>query len=208
MKFWLILAAVLVSGCGLVGKRPVIKAGNASVVGLPDGTGTTLSQGETKSGVIIPANTPVEIVRHEAVPATPTTPFRPAREEIRFIPTFDTKLESVSTQLSANSGAVDTTVALRRIDVAERRWLLFTAIGCAILGFVGRIYFPAWPAIPNGLLLAAAAAGLAWKLSDIPAWLWAAVIGVALLLVLGYKRREKDELVEKTAVQKENPLQS
>ena len=187
------LLILIFNGCAWVGSRPKIKGEGASVIGVQDGTGAKLDQGETKSGVIIPAGTPTEIIRHEAVPATDTTPFQPAREEIRFVPKFNTELKSISTRLSANSGGVDTTVALRRIDVAENRILLFVSIGAALAaGFFVYIKYPT-PAMLAGVT--SIVFFLAWKLADLPPWFWVIGVGTgvgAVVLWRGHERGEKD----------------
>jgi len=190
----LILAVLLVvylSGCKTVGR---IRDGKTLITGVADaGKPATLATGESKQEVIIPAATPVSVTKIEAVPATDTTPFQPAREVFSFTPPKETRWQAVSSTLRADTGTVDTSVAKHRIDVAERRWLLWTAIACGIGGLVLKSMLPAWPGLSNGLLLAALLAAVAWKLADVPAWLWLVAIGVVVFIALGYKRAELDK---------------
>lgn len=170
--------------------RGTIRSGETRVVGVPDaGKPATLESAQTKSGVTIPAKTPVEITRYEAVPATGEAPFQPAREEVRFVPTFDTRLDSVSTSLSANTGTVDTTVALKKIQAAENRYLLFAAIGAAALAA-----FFVYIQYPTPAMMAAGAAiifFLAWRLSDLPSWFYVVGVGAAVAGVVMWRAHER-----------------
>ncbi len=191
MKSILCALCLLLTACGSI---PRISFGNASVQGVKDaGKPATLSSGETRSGVAIPANTPVKITKIDAVPATDKAAFQPAREEVTFVPTFDTKLESVSTSMQANTGTVDQTVALRKIDAAENRYLLFAAIGAALAGgFFLYIKYPT-PAFICGAT--SVVFFLAWRLADLPSWFYligAMGLVAAVFLYLGHKRGEND----------------
>jgi hypothetical protein len=189
-----LLAMCLVTqGCASL-SRGKIKAGSTVVEGIPDaGKPATLATDETKSSIAIPAGTEVSVTKIESSPATASTPFIPARWVSVFTPTKDTRLEAVSATLRADTGTVDTSVAKHRIDAQERRWLLWCAMACGIGGIISRSMLPAWPAISNGLILAAVLSGLAWKLSEIPPWTWLIALGAAVLLVMGYKRAEWDK---------------
>lgn len=191
---------VAFSGCSMFAKRPSISGGGFSVVGPADaGKPATLDSGASVATLPLPAGSTLVMTKSEAtkaIPATDQTPAvaaQPAKEVVEVKLAGPTEWRKTESTVKADTGTVDTSVATHRIDVEERRWLLFAAIGCGIAGLICKASFPAWPSISNGLLMAAVAAGAAWKLSDIPAWLWAVVIGVSVLLVMGYKRREKDE---------------
>lgn len=194
--FYACLVLVL-SGCALFKGR--IKAGGVTVNGVADGNGASLASDKSAAVLPLPAGSKLTVTKWEPVawqPATGTRPevkSQPAREVTEVTLSRDTQWRKDETKIVADTGTIDTTVAVRRLEIAERKWLLWAAIACAVGGLVVKASFPAWPSISNGLLLAAVAAGAAWKLSDIPAWTWLAVIGVAVLLVMGYKRREKDE---------------
>ncbi len=170
--------------------RGTIRSGDASVIGVPDaGKPATLESAQTKSGVTIPKDTPVSITRYEAVPATDKTPFQPAREEVRFVPTFDTRLESVSATMSANTGTVDTTVALKKVQVSARAPLLYAAFAAAALAaFFVYIQYPTPAMLAGG---AAVIFFLAWKLSELPEWVWALGLVSAVAGVVMWRAHER-----------------
>ena len=179
----LTLLPLLLGGC-TAGR---IKLGKASVVGVPDaGTPATLTSGEVRSGFRVPAKS--RLVRTR----TAATASAPASEVDTWVFSEPTAFEQVASSMMASTGTIDTSVRKHAIDAAERRWLLFAAIGCAIGGLVVRSLLPAWPALSNGLLIAAPLAFAAWKLAEVPWWLWMAVIVGVGLLALGYKRAEWD----------------
>lgn len=190
----LLLCPWLLGGCALIKGLPRIKVGQATVTAPADnGKPATLSQGETKTGIVIPQDTPVVLTKTEETPATETTAFVPAKWVYQFTPTKETRLEAVSSSVSANTGTIDTSVAMHKIDAAQRQWLLWAAIGCGVGGLVIRQLFPMWPGLSNGLLIGCPIAFAAWRFSEIPAWLF--VIGVVLcgLVAAGYKRAEWDK---------------
>ncbi len=191
--FWVIVALliVLLYGCKTVGR---IKSGGTIVAGVVDaGKAATLATGESKQSVAIPAETPVSVTRIEAVPATDKTPFEPAREVFSFTPAKETRWEAVSSTLRADTGTVDTSIAMKRIEAAETRYLLFASLGAAMAGglFV-YIKYPT-PALMCGA--ASVVFFLAWKLSDLPDWFY--VIGVVaavggIIMWKAHDRGEKD----------------
>lgn len=188
----LCLIALLFTGC--LGPRGSIKSAIATVVGVKDaGKPAVLASNETRSALAIPQGSKMTVIRTEPLLATQTAAAVPASEVTTFDFSKPTQFETSSVAISADTGTVDQSVALRRIDVAEKRWLLFVAIGCAIGGVILKSVMPQWPAISNGLLLAAPLAFAAWKIADIPSWIWAVVIGGGILLALGYKRAEWDK---------------
>lgn len=189
--FGYIVLLLVLPGCAHL---PRIAIGKDSVVGNRDaGKPATLSRNEATTTLGIPKETTVLVTETDAVPATPTTPYVPRKLTTEWTFSQPSSFESWRADTHADTGTIDTTVAKHRIDVAERRWLLFTAIACGIAGLLVRSLLPAWPSLSNGLFLAAICAGLSWKLSDIPSWLWAAIIGCVVVLILGYKRAEWDK---------------
>jgi hypothetical protein len=180
--------------CALLGcATPGAMIGKLRALAPKDaGTPATVEKRESSAKLEAPAGTQVRVERTEPVPATADTKFSPGRTLTEW--TFpDTAVFTFDTQQArASSGTVDTTVAKHRIDVAERRWLLWTAIACGLAGIVVRSLVPAWPALSNGLLAGAALAFASWKFSEIPAWLWLVALGVVAALALGYKRAEWD----------------
>lgn len=186
-----ILATLLVSSCGHV---PFIKKDDVLVRGPKDnGTPVTLDSREAKSTLTIPAGTKVTSTITDPVPATPSSPFLPGRTLTEWTFTTPATFDTSAISSAATTGTIDTSVAKHRIDVSERRWLLWTAIACGIAGLIVKSLLPQWPALSNGLLIAAPLAFAAWKLADVPSWLWFVAIAVVILLSLGYKRAEWDK---------------
>ena len=178
-------------GCGTA--LPKVKVKGATAQGPRDiGAPATVESGGTVTTLPVPAGSTVESV--PAVPASATSAGIPAA--VRVVLAGASELRSETHASKASSGSTDSTVAVKRIEVEsaaeERRWLLWAAIGCGVVGLVLKSMLPAWPALSNGLLVGAVAAGCAWKLAEVPAWLWLAVLAGAGLMVAGYKRAEWD----------------
>ena len=177
-------------GCKTVGR---IRSGGTVVTGVADaGKPASLDTGESKQAVAIPANSPVSVTKTEAVPATATTPFRPAMEVFSFTPAKDTRYEAVSSTLRADTGTVDTSIAAKRIEAQEARILLYASIAA----LVGAGVF-LWLKYPTPAMMCGAASVLffvCWRLADLPPWLWAvglvALAGAAFLW-LGHEKGEK-----------------
>lgn len=198
MRVVIIILCLLVSGC-TAGKGK-IRAGDATVTGIPNaGTPATLDTTNEGEVLDLPAGTELVVTAYEAQPAQAATPEAPAvaPEPARTVTQVHlpeaTQWKRTKATVQANTGTVDTSVAKHAADVAERRWLLWTAIACGIGGIVIRSMLPAWPSLSNGLLLGAVLAALAWKLAAVPAWTWLVALGVVGLLVAGYKRAEWDK---------------
>ena len=199
MKAALAVALCLcLMGCGLIPAR--IKAPGVSVQGVRDaGKPATLVTSDSGESVALPEGSRVTVTKVEAMPAKPATateaaqPAQPAKTITEIQPSGPTIWQKTETKVNADTGTVDTSIAQHRIDVAERRWLLWAAIGCGIAGIVIRSMIPAYPSLSNGLLIAAALAGASWKLADIPSWIWLVALGVFGALAAGYKRAELDK---------------
>lgn len=191
---------ILLSGCSLPGRRGSIKAGPVAVQGVANaGTPAMLATDEEGESIEIPAGSELlitETAAIEARPATSTAPAieaRPAVKETALVFPGTSHWRRNRATVRADTGTIDTTVAKHSLDIAERRWLLWAAIGCGVGGLVVRSMLPTWPSLSNGLLLAAVAAGVSWKLAEVPAWLWLGIIAVVALIIAGYKRREWDK---------------
>lgn len=179
------------AGCGLIPAR--IKAEGVTVQGVKDaGKPATLAKSEAGVAVALPEGSKVVVTKYEALPATDKAPAQPAKEVTEIQPSGPTEYHKTESKTDASTGTVDTSVATHKIDVAERRWLLWAAIACGIGGLVVRSLVPAWPSLSNGLLMGAALAFAAWKLAEIPQWIWLLAIGICAALALGYKRAELD----------------
>lgn len=191
-----IFAACLLGGCS---RSPRIRSGEVSVMGTKDaGKPATLDTSSEGEVLEIPAGSEVTVTEYEAVAAKPATNDTPAVEAEPAKKVTEVKLSGTSNwrrnkaTVKADTGTVDTTVAKHRIDAQERRWLLWAAIGCGLAGLVVRSMLPAWPALSNGLLIASPVAFAAWKLAEVPPWLWGVVVSGVVLMALGYKRAEWD----------------
>jgi hypothetical protein len=183
----------ILGGCAMFKGQPRIKVGSTVITPPADaGKPATLATDETRTGIVIPKDTPVILTKVEASPATDKTLFVPAKWVYQFTPTQETRLEAVSATLAANTGTVDTTVALRRVEAAEARVWLYASLAAA----VGAGVF-LWLKYPTPALICGGASGiflLVWKISDLPSWFWAvgaaALVG-AVALFLGHERGEK-----------------
>lgn len=148
--------------------------------------------GSEKSSTVtdIPAGTIKRVTETEASPSSP------AKKETVYEFTKESKeveTESKQTATISNERAPDQTVALAEVEAAERRWLLFAAIGAGVLGIVLKSMMPAWPGISNGLLVGAAIAGVAWKVSALPAWIWLIPVAWMIAQAMGYGRADADK---------------
>lgn len=179
---------VFLSGCSSVPRLKVRARGEEfNVVGNRDaGTPASAKSGGSVTTLPLAAGSKVTWTSAPNVEAGVVSVELSAPSEFR--------VESHASE--ASTGTIDTTVAKHRIDTeaatAERKPLLWVAIGCGVLGVILRVVVKEWPAWGNGFMLAGAVAGLAWKVAEIPWWAFLAVILGVLLLVLGYKRKEWD----------------
>lgn len=196
----LLLLTPALTGCQLLKTAGFIRSGKTTVQAVRDaGTPAVLNTSTAGESVILPVGTKISTTETERLPARPATAEEAAKPELPATKVTvvelskDTEWKRTEATVQANTGAVDTSVALHRIDVASRIWLLWVAIGCGIAGIVLKSMLPAWPGLSNGLLIAAPAAFAAWKFADVPSWAWALVLGVVALLALGYKRAEWDK---------------
>lgn len=187
-------ALALLSACALIPSRPGIKMPAATVQAPKDaGTPATVHTSEAGTAVPLPVGSVVTVTEIAAQPAAaPDVPPVPASKITVITPGAATEYRHNEAATAASTGTIDTTVAKHRIDVESRRWLLFVAIACGIAGLVVKSLLPEWPGLSNGLLIAAPIAFAAWKLADVPSWLWAVALGIVALLALGYKRAEWD----------------
>lgn len=184
--------SVGLAGCGLIPAR--IKADGVTVQGVRDaGKPATVAKSEAGVAVALPEGSKVTVTKYEAVAATDKAPAQPAKEVTEIQPNGPSEFHKTESRTDASTGTIDTSVATHKIDVAERRWLLWAAIGCGIGGVVVRSLVPAWPSLSNGLLMGAALAFAAWKLADIPEWIWLVALGIVGAMSLGYKRAEWDK---------------
>lgn len=182
------------AGCSASRGGPAIRVGENSV-SRPKDAGKPATLNETKAGesVIIPAGSKVVVTETAAVAATEKEPAKPAVKVTEVVPAEPMVWEKQETKVEANTGTVDTSIAKARIEAEERKPLLWVAIGCVVVGVLVRVVLKEWPSLGNGLLLAGVVAGVAWKVSAIPAWVVGVVVVVFGAVALGYKRAEWDK---------------
>ena len=181
----LVLVASCASGCV---RQPRAKAGQATAFAPMDpGKPGEASSSSSVATLPVPPGSTVE-----TVPGTPEAP----APSVKVTLSAPSELRVESHGESASSGTVDTSVAVKKAELAQassdRQPLLWVAIVCGVLGLILRSVAKEWPALGNGFLLAGVFAGAAWKLSEVPGWIWMAVLVAVVLLVLGYKRAEWD----------------
>lgn len=207
------MIVVLLSGCSILpvwlgGKRmPSLKVGNTVVTPPADvGKAATIDQKEGHSSLAIPAGTQVTVTRTDPQEAMGDKPAMPGTTVTAY--RFDKPSEFLAfdTTIRANSGTVDTSVAIHAQDVASKRPLLYAAIASA-LGAVVSLFlkFPT-PALLCGI--ASAVFFASWKLADMPWWIWGigvAAVGVAAGIHFGFHRGEREPVQQTTTTTVKSP---
>ncbi len=198
MRFFLFLGVLglALQGCALFQKKGVATIGKNSVTAVADaGKPATLATSDGKESVAIPKDTEVVITKEAA------TTTAPARETTRIHFNSPTEWQKFTATVAANTGTVDTSVALKKVDAAEARPLLYAAIGAGLLG--GFFLYRAYPTPAFACIGAAVVFLFAWKASGLPDWFWVvgacALVG-AVALYLGHERGEKAKVVAGTPV--------
>ncbi len=182
----------MLCGCAMFQKKGVIKSGGATVAAVADaGKPATLATSDGKESLAIPKDTTVTITEHEATPTAPA--FKVT--ELHF--NTPTEWQKFSQTVSANTGTVDTTVATKKLEVQAAQPLLYAAI----LGLLGAVVF-VYLHYPTPAMLCGAASGLfflAWRVSDLPSWIWAiaaAAIAAGAALYFGHERGLKTAITQ------------
>lgn len=196
------LAVFLFGGC-LHSMKGRITAPGVTVQGPKDGNNVSLASDTAASTLTLPAGSKLTTVKWEPVrwqPATPTSPevkAQPAREETTVVLAADTVWRRDETKITADTGVIDQTVALRRIQTAENRYLLFASIGAAIAaGLFVYIKYPTPALLCGG---ASVVFFLAWKLADLPDWFYVVGVGGCIAGVVMWKAHERGEKDEREA---------
>lgn len=190
------------SGCAYFQKKGIIKSGNVQVAAVADaGKPATLNTSDAKESVAIPAGSDVHVTETAEVPATDKTPFQPAKKDWTLhFPTSSAWVKSLA-NVTANTGSIDTSVALKKVESAESRPLLYAAIGSILAA--GFFLYRAYPTPALACGAAAVVFFLSWKASGLPDWFY--VLGACGLvgagaLYLGHERGEKAAVVAGTPV--------
>lgn len=173
---------------------PSLKVGD-TVVTPPEqvGKAATIDKREGKSSFVIPAGTAVTVTRTEAQAAVGDRPAIPATSVTAYRFEKPSEFLAFDTTTSANSGTVDTSVALHAQDIQSKRPLLYAALA-SMLGAVVWLFLK----FPTPALLCGVASGVffaAWKLADMPSWVWAvgvAAVGVAVGMHAGFFKGERE----------------
>lgn len=190
---WTLSLVLLCTGCSLIRMPKVGIPGGPTAIGHRDaGTPAVVTSDTDTTTFDAPAGSTMTAETHAAVPATNTTPTIPEYRIVKWTFPAPTRVTTTDKKDTASTGTIDTTVAKHRIDVEDRRVLLYASMICGALGLIARIALKEWPTAGNALLLASALAFASWKLAEIPTWLWVLVLVVAGAVILGYKRAEWD----------------
>ncbi len=191
-----------VCGCAMFKARGVLKSEDVTVTAVGDaGKPGELHTSNGAEKVPIPAGSTITVRKTDAVPATDKTPFQPAVEWTEVKLNGPSYWERTKKDVDASTGTVDTSVALKKVQVAESRPLLYAAIA-SLLG-CGFFLYRAYPTPAFACGCAAIVFFLAWKVSGVPDWMWgvgACGLVAAVGLYLGHERGEKAAVVAGTPV--------
>lgn len=147
----------------------------------------------------VPKGSKLTITKVEAMPFIPATVNSPEQQaqpakEITQIELAGPSVLTRNTEVvSAQTGTVDNSVAIRRVEAEESRILLYVAMACMVMAGV---FF--WLHFPSPAMLCVGSAVvlfLAWKVSNLPPWFYAiavAAVAIGAGLYFGYTRGEKD----------------
>jgi len=181
---------MLLTGCTFFQKKGVINSGGATVTAVDmAGKPATLVTLDAKESLPIPKDTTVTITEHAATPTVPAYKVT----ELHF--NSPTEWLKFNTTVAANTGTVDTSVAVKKIEAQAAQPLLYAAILSALAGvfFLYRAY--PTPAALCGL--SAAGFLIAWRTSNLPSWAWG-LLGLGLVggvaLYLGHSRGVNESL--------------
>lgn len=191
VKSALLASVLLLSGCAFLARPGKVKLGNSSAEAPANAqAATTISTDEGSEVIDIPAGTQVsvtETANDGAKPASRVFTYafiNASQHRIK----RDFKQAEIPPQRPP-----DTSVDKHKIDVAERRWLLFAAIGAGIAAVVLKSMLPGWGGLSNGMGAGAIILFAAWKFSEVPWWASLIVVGIVAAMALGYKRAEWDK---------------
>jgi hypothetical protein len=188
----LALLLVVAFGTSCASVRARLSGGTSANAPADNGTPARASSVSSVSTVPLPAGSSVE-----TKPGTPETATSPGvAPSVKVTLSAPSELRVETTAEAATTGTIDTEMAKHRITVeteaAERKPLLWTAIGCLVIGVLALGFLKEWPIIGRSFLAASALSGAAWKVAEIPWWAFAVVLLVAGLAVAFYKRAEWD----------------
>ncbi len=188
-----VIALCLLSGCSPFNRGGKISTGGVTVTAQPDaGKPATLSTAEAGTSMAIPAGSTLKITQTDATPSAPATTVT------EIVPSAPTEIRHTEKKVNADSGTVDTSVALKKIEAAESRVLLYAALACVVAAG-----FFIWAQYPTPAMACGAGAViffLSWKASGLPDWFWACgavAVCVGIAIYLGHKRGLYEPVPEK-----------
>jgi hypothetical protein len=190
LKAAAILLCASLCGCSFLQSHGLIKSGNVTVAGVKDaGKPATLATSDSRESLPIPAGSIVTVTETPATAATATAPARPATRVTEFRPSGPTEWQKFEATVAANTGTIDASLAVKKVEAAESRPLLYAAIASALAaGFFLYRAYPTPAFICGG---ASAVFMIAWKASGLPDWFWAVgaiALAAAAFLYLGHER--------------------
>jgi len=192
----MLLFLPLLTGCSLL-NRGVIKANGVTVTGVKD-AGKPAVIATTSAGTSIPLPegstvTVTKIAPIAAAPAkegVPAVKAEPAKEVTEIRPAGPTEYHHTESTVKADTGTVDTSVAVHRIEAEERRPLLYCAIGGVVAGLA--FMYVRFQAIAVMCFIGAGCFFLAWRIAEISPWVGGLFLVAAVAGFAFYKRAEWD----------------
>jgi hypothetical protein len=151
---------------------------------------TEVQEANSTQELKLPSGSTIQVIHSPATPTSPEstqTTYTLAKDSVQSLAT------SSQTVSLSPTRKPDTTVALHKADLAERRILLYAAIICLVGGIALKALLSSWPGASTTAWVASGILFAAWKFSEVP-W-WAALVAAGLYLAIagGYKRGEVDE---------------
>jgi len=184
---------LILTGCSLFQGAPKVSLPGVTAQAPKDaGTPAVVTKSDAGVSVALPAGSEVVVVKESAVSATDKTPALPAKETTTIKPAGPTEYHQTESKTAASSGTVDTSIALKKVEVGESRPLLYASLAC----LVGAAFF-IWAKYPTPAVCCGAGSVvlfMAWKLSDLPSWFYIVGLlaaGAGVFLYVGHEKGEK-----------------
>ncbi len=185
------LGAFTFSGCAMF-RVPRIKVPGIEVQAPKDaGKPASLNTSDAKETLTIPPGSRFILKQKEALPATSERPAQPAESVVEIEPSAAMQWAKAVNSISADTGTVDTSVALARVKSDERKPLLYMAIIATLVG-LGLMYFR-FPSLAVMAFIGAGLFGLAWWFDRISGWTGGLCLCCALAGVVYYNRGALDK---------------
>jgi hypothetical protein len=192
--------AILLAGCNTTG---IIRSRDGTALAAPQNAASqsSIATGEQEAEAVVPKGSRVKVTEEAAMPAqpatanTPAAPAQPATKITEYELAADMPLRSTASSqeiIVAPPRAPDQSVALKKADNEARAPLLYVGIGLAVIGLLVAFVLK-YPVIGMKIsLLGGGGAFAAWKIADVPSWLWAVGVLMALVAAFFYMRGQWD----------------